>query len=46
MLTFLDQRSNIMTLLNENQSIDHDKLIQLANNAIAKFKEANQLKLA
>jgi hypothetical protein len=46
MLTFLDQRSNIMTLLNENQSIDHDQLIQLANNAIAKFKEANKLKLA
>ena len=42
MLTFLDQRSNIMTLLNDNQSIDHDQLITLANNAITKFKEANQ----
>ena len=45
MLTFLDQRSNIMTLLNENQSIDHDQLITLANNAITKLKEANQQKL-
>jgi len=33
-LIFLDQRTNIMNLLNENQKIDHDQLIQLANKAV------------
>lgn len=30
-----------MNLLNENQQIDHDQLIQLADNAVTQFKEAN-----
>lgn len=35
-----------MTLLSENQNMEHDQLIKLANSAVTKFKEANQLKLA
>ena len=35
-----------MSLLGENQSIDHDQLIKLANSEISKFKEANKIKLA
>lgn len=35
-----------MNLLSENQNIDHDQLIKLATEAVTKFKQANQLKLA
>jgi hypothetical protein len=36
--SFLDQRANIMTLLSENQNMEHDQLIKLANSAVLNFK--------
>ncbi len=33
-----------MQLLSENQDIEHDKLISLANEAVMKFKQANEQK--
>ena len=42
----VDQRQNIEKLVADNSDMEHDKLIALANEAVLKFKRANELKAA